>query len=249
MKEKAYLVKNLRDLNLLPKDASRLYIGSEYCVKAYPKQFKYLLNKIRTLGMPFSLLTPPVIESELPLFFKILEIFEEVATNSSEVIFNDWGVLNFINKNKTKQYKIRTGRFLSYQKRGTQRLYNMIKYEELSHVPILDKKTVDFLVKMGITGIDIDIPIYNVYIKNKPEIHLSIYIPYALNSYTINCPFTFDGKKWGRTCKRECLHIKLIYENQETEAPFFQKGKAFYTKSHPLTLSHVDRIVAFEWGK
>lgn len=112
----------------------------------------------------------------------------------------------------------------------------------------MDKKTVDFLLINGASGIDIDIPFYGATLPEKSPLNVALCIPYALNSYTINCPFTFDGKKWTRTCKRECLILKLYYKNEETEVPFFQKGKVFYTTTLFKKTDFFNRIVYFEWN-
>ncbi|GAB4442946.1 MAG: hypothetical protein OHK0040_13870 [bacterium] len=181
------------------------------------------------------------------MFFEFLDLFEKFVDDSSEIIINDLGILHTLTEKKNTLYKIRLGRFLSYQKRGTQKLYGAVTAEELSYVPILNKKTMDFLIKLGVSGLDIDIPTHNLNIANKPELEIAVYMPYALNSYTINCPFTFNGKSWGRSCKRECLNVKLFYENTETEEPFFQRGKAYYRASMKTISPFINRVVILEW--
>lgn len=246
MIEKAYVINSLEDLSLLPKDCNRVYIGSEYCVKAFPVHLEKLIKESKKL-MPISLLTPPLLESELANLFKYLNIFEKFASREDELVINDWGVIAYITSNERKIYKLRLGRFLTGQKRGTQKRNSVVQDTSLSEVPILDKKTIEYLVKIGITGIDIDLPLYKVKLPEQSELKIAVCLPYAVNSYTVNCPFTFNGKKWGRRCKRECLKIKMFYNNQEVEEPFFQKGKAYYTKSHFINLPFVERIVNFEW--
>lgn len=247
MKEVAYFLKDISELNRLPQETQRLYIGSESCIRAFPKSFKEQLEFLESKDYSLSLLTPPIIESELPHFYKILEDFEKIAKEDSEVIINDWGILEYLRRNKKKVYNIRLGRLLTYQKRGTQNLYDVVKPFDLSNIPILDDKTLNYLKKFHVTGIDIDIPIYGISIENPPEIHLAVYIPFVLSSYTLNCPFTFDGTKWSRKCQRECLTITLTYSNDETTIPFLQKGKIYYSKNQSSIPSFIKRVVFFEW--
>lgn len=248
MIEKAYVINNLEDLSLLPRDSNRVYIGSEYCVKAFPLQLEKIIKESKKL-MPISLITPPLLECELNTFFKYLHFFEMVASKDDELIINDWGVMGYVTSNEQKIYKLRLGRFLTYQKRGTQKRNNLVQDSSLSDIPVLDKKTVEYLINIGINGIDIDLPLYKINLPENLEMSIAVCLPYAVNSYTINCPFTFNGKKWGRKCKRECLKIKMFYNNQEVEEPFFQKGKVYYTKSHFIDLPFVKRIINFEWNQ
>lgn len=247
MIEKAYLVKHANDLKNLPIDANRIYLGSEHCIKAFPYNFNNLLNNSRK-RLPVSVVFPPILESETKLFFKYLGIVETHFNANDELILNDWGTLYYIHKTK-KNISVRLGRFFSYQKRGTQKRYETINDEDLSSIPILDKKSINFLKKYGITGIEIDYPLYGLNIKEKQNISISVYTPLALNSYTLNCYFTFDGKKWNRKCKRECLRSEFIFCGEESEESFIQKGKIYYTTSHIKTNSFIDRVVDIKWQK
>jgi len=246
--EKAYVTNNIKDLTSLPEDANRIYSGSEYCIKAFPTNFTKLIKEVKK-QKPLSLLTPPIIESELPLFYKYFAIFENFASEEDELIINDWGILHYVTKNKKTAYKLRLGRFLTYQKRGTQKRNNLVDDTSLSAIPILEKQTVKYLANLGVTGVDIDIPLYKVKLDEPVELNLAICLPYALNSYTINCPFTFNGSQWGRRCKRECINLKMLFSNEEVEEPFFQRGKAYYTMAHLLDLPYISRIVHFEWKR
>ncbi len=247
MLEKAYYIQNLEDVESLPKEAERVYVGSEYCVNAFPDDFNSLLTAAKIY--PISMLTPPVLESDIPSFNLILNAFETFARNDDEIIINDWGLFSQL-RNKKRHYKIRIGTFLTYQRRGTQRRYDIVRDETLTTIPVLDDKMLTFLKNNGVSGIDIDLPLYSPNIKLVSPLSLAAYLPYALNSYTINCPFTFNGKSWGRSCARNCVNLKLFFKNDETGEPFFQKGKAYFTNSHPVKdTSLIDRLVYFEWKR
>lgn len=99
MIEKAYVIQHIKDLSHIPQDANRIYCGSEYCIKAFPSNFSTFIKKIKEV-YPLSLLTPPIIESELDLFYQYFNMFQSLASNNDEIIVNDFGTLEYLTKNK-----------------------------------------------------------------------------------------------------------------------------------------------------
>ncbi len=107
---------------------------------------------------------------------------------------------------------------------------------------------IDFLKYLGVERVEIDIPPYGINLQEKLEINLSVYEPFSLLSYTLNCPFTFKDGVWHRKCKRDCLNSLLIYSGSDAIGDFFQCGKIYYAKAKkPLNM--VDRIVYIKWKK
>lgn len=248
MIEKAYFLKNLSELRKLPTDADRLYIGSDYCIKALPKNFEYFLIKIKSY-YPVTLLTPPILESELKIFENYMNIFLKYAGCNDEIIFNDMGALYFVSTLRKKDFKMGLGRFFSYQKRGVQKLYNAVTSEDLRDVPILDRETIAYLKKFDIERIEIDAVPYGINILDNYNMKISLYVDNIITTFTLNCPYTFNGKYWGRRCKRECLNNFLILSSNETVSEFFEKGRIFYQNTKPAISDKIDRVVSILWKR
>lgn len=247
MIEKSYFIKNLRDLSILPEEANRIYFGSEYCIRAMNKNYLDILKKAEK-KYKISLLLPPILESEIYDVLEVIEQTKKNLENSYEIVINDWGLLHFLSKNRDEKASLVIGRILSYQKRGNQNLYNVITSDDLGNVPILQDKMINFLKSLGVERIEIDVPFYGVKINKKPEIKLSVYSPFSVLSYTLNCPFTFEKGAWNRKCKRQCINNFLVYTGGDAITDFHECGKIYYTKSEKV-IDIADRIVYIAWEK
>ncbi|MCX7770726.1 MAG: hypothetical protein N2202_06555 [Proteobacteria bacterium] len=246
MIEKSYFIQSLKDITLLPDDAKRVYIGSEHCINAFPEDYAEIINQIEK-KYQFSLLLPPLLDDEVDRALGIIDKTIKSVSISFEIVINDWGLLQVLSKKKYS-YPLVLGRILSYQKRGNQRTYEVISPEELRYVPILNDKMINFLKTLGIKRVEIDIPSYDVNIRNNPTIGLSVYTPYCFQSYTLNCPFTFENGEWRKVCGRECLSNFLVYRGGDAISEFIQCGKIYYTESNAVP-DIADRIVYLSWEK
>ncbi len=248
MIEHAYFVKNISRLSSLPDNTSRIYLGSDFCIKAYPKNFRTLVEEVKS-RYHVSLLMPPILESELKLMERYLTLFTELAEKDDEIIFNDLGGLFFFRKNYKKNIKTGLGRYYSYQKRGVQKLYDAVKKEDLRDVPLMDELTIDFLRSIGVVRIEIDATPYGINMDKLPDMAVSIYLDHILTSYTINCPYTFNGKYWGRTCSRQCLSSSVIFSSEENLSDFYETGRAYYQEGLKTIPPGIDRLVRFRWNQ
>jgi hypothetical protein len=222
-------------------------VGSEYCLKAVPNNYLEIINKAKK-KYALTLLLPPLLESEIDSALQLIDDIKESLRFPFEIVINDWGLLYELSKKRDEKISLVLGRMLSYQKRGNQKLYDIIKPEDLSYVPILDEKMIRFLKNLGIKRIEIDVPANGVVINKKIDINLSIYTPFSLLSYTLNCPFTFKANRWQRNCSRECLNSFLVYTGGDNLTDFFQCGKIYYTESNWL-LDIADMIIYISWKK
>ncbi|MCX7990682.1 MAG: hypothetical protein N2999_01405 [Proteobacteria bacterium] len=248
MTERAYFIEDKQAFSLLPKTADRIYTGSDYCIKAFPKYFSSFLKLLKKTA-PVSLLIPPLLESEIKLFHKYLEKFTDLANEEDEIICNDLGALKVLSSLSIRdRFKIGLGRFYSYQKRGVQKLYDAVKAEDLMDIPILDPKTIIFLKSLGVERVEIDAVPYGINIPDDIDIKISLYEDNLLTSYTINCPHTFNGRYWGRECKRQCmLSYIMVLSSEEITAKIVERGKAYYQNTEPTKSDKIDRIVRFMW--
>lgn len=245
MIEKAYFIRDLADLKAVT-SVDRVYIGSDHCIKAFPDKFNFLINKLK-LSFKINLLIPPILESELSLLEKYLKMFINIADEDDEIILNDLGALKLVISTEDRKFKVGLGRYFSYQKRGVQNLYGMVEHKDLRDIPILEKETVMFLKNIGVDRVEIDATYYGLNIPEDVDIKISLYENNLLTSYSINCPHTFNGRYWGRRCKRECLSAYASMSSEETISPIFLLGKAYYQNTEPSKSEKVDRIVRFQW--
>jgi len=245
--EKAYFVKNLNSLSIVPHNANVIYIGSEYCLKAFPSHYYEIIKKCNK-EFKIGILTPPLLESDRKRFIQIFTKTTEILNAGFEVIVNDWGVLNYLQEYKSEKINIVLGRLLSYQKRGYQKLYGLFDQSLLSYVPILNDKNVNFLKKLGVKRVEIDIPPWGVNFNLDVDISISVYMPFSIQSYTINCPFTFSGVGWDKKCRRECLESYLTYDGGDSVCKFIQCGKIYYSEIKTQdNVNFADRIVYIKW--
>lgn len=246
MTQQAYFINHTSHLLSLPKSTGRIYTGSDYCIKAFPRNFRFLLLNIKK-SFPVTLLIPPVLESELTLLEKYLEVFISLAEENDEIICNDLGMLKVISSMNKRRFKIGLGRFFSYQKRGVQKLYDAVKDEDLRDIPILEKETIAFLKNLDVERVEVDAVTYGLNMPDKIDIKISLYEDNLLTSYTINCPYTFNGRYWNRKCKRECLINWVTISSEENLSDIIEKGKAYYQNTEPSTSDKIDRVVKFKW--
>ncbi len=246
MIEHAYFIKNISDLRLVPNNAGRIYLGSDFCIKAYPKTFSDLIKRTKE-RYPVSVLIPPVLEMELALMERYINILKELMERDDEIIFNDLGCLFYFINNFKNEYSVGIGRYYSYQKRGVQKFNNVVKKEDLREIPVLDEKMVSFLKSLSVKRVEIDATPYGLEIDSGVDIAISLYLDNILTSYTINCPYTFNGRWWGRKCNRQCLTSMVTFSSEGNVADFFEKGRAYYQDGVETAHPKIDRLVRLEW--
>ncbi len=124
--EKSIFITNLRQLEYVTVRYSRLYYGNEFCERLIPslKELKNILDYIKVKRMDFSFVTPYVTNMGLARLKELLG-FLKAKNVHCEIIINDWGVLNLINR-QYPDFQPVLGRLLTKQKRGP-RLIKLLK--------------------------------------------------------------------------------------------------------------------------
>lgn len=191
----------------------RIYYGAEFCERLIPssKSFKIVFKKIRRLNKNISLLTPPVTEAglkKLKLIFPLLE-------DTDEIIVNDYGVLNMINKEFKN--KIHIGRII-----GRTLLRNLNTFDNIDLV-----KEYMTLLGTNISGIEVDFFNANdVTQKNRWITNFSLYRGPFFWSVTRRCAFNKNSKWLDKfcDCNYECLKTKAIIRNTATNNKFYLDG-------------------------
>lgn len=218
MLEQALFISKLSHLKYLRERYSRIYFGNEFCQRLIPSVFdlKKVLEYTRKKRLNFSLATPYVTEYGL----RKLEILFDLLTEAgfdSEVIVNDWGVLDLVSSNYPGLRPV-LGRLLTKQKRGP-RLMKLLKRDgrprliidprspDISHLVFQKRLPLaldpyyrgsnassvpiihNYLIDRGIKRIELDNTLQGLSLElPEGEISASLYLPYIYISTTFFCP-------------------------------------------------------------
>jgi hypothetical protein len=186
---------------------------------------------IQKKGLDFTLVTPYVTNFGLDRLKPLLNLLKIIKINS-EIIINDWGVLNLINREYTNFSPV-LGRLLTKQKRGP-RLIKLLKRESQAWlIKSLDNPKIKCLVFQKKLPLDLDpyykgsntssVPIIHNFLASrqiqrieldntgqglflelpKRMISASIYLPYVYITTTFFCPTAGCDQK-----KKSLLKIK-----------------------------------------
>lgn len=223
--EKAIYISRIEQLKFWNKKFSRIYFGNEFCHHLMPRLEKieevYNFSKKKKVG--FTLVTPYVDEAGLKKIVKILLAFE-VIDPEIEVVINDWGILNIINK-KYKFANLVLGRLLNKMKRDPRVVSDNFEIPEylLKHYQNCSLSIpwhLKFLKQNKIKRIELDNVLHGLDINfNNSDFKISdvsLYYPFGYITTTRLCKFNgFKSASPGYlrpsiTCQRECGNYELI---------------------------------------
>lgn len=269
--ERALFISNPAQLNKL-NNFSRIYFGTEFCQNNIPSLgiLKEMYSFTHKHNKEFTFVSPYVTTLGLKKIEPLLKYLNE-RNNTTEVVFNDWGVFKFIKENY-KNIKPVVGRLLTKQQRDPRACDTLLKkvrittkFEEKSRkLSIFIPKRIpfslleyfkgglfntpvfqQFLLSNGIKRMEIDNLIWDMKIKVDRKIGISIYLPYNYISTTRLCGLlnlTYS------VCNKECHKYYLSLINNSTSVPFYIRGNTIFYKSiipsaPYLKKRRIDRIV------
>jgi hypothetical protein len=133
--EHALYVKCAEDLKYYNTKYSRIYFGNEFCERLIPsgKELGNVLDFVTNNRLGFTLLTPYVTNDGLEKLATLLALLASKA-EPCEVVFNDWGLLDIINRGSTYLQPV-MGRLLNKMKRGPRLMH---------FLDLVPKETVDY---------------------------------------------------------------------------------------------------------
>jgi len=250
-------ISNPSGLKYYQKDFTRIYFGQEFCERLLP--VKDDLEKLCTFseqeGVPLTLVTPYVTDKGLLKLEKLIELFAEKMPKA-EIVFNDWGVFQFIEEN-FPELKPVLGRLLNKQKRGP-RITNIIEQvpketREYYMGASLDvSATAGFLKKKKIFRAEFDNLLQGLDMSGlDKKIKRSLYLPYLFISttrfcLTANCDVG-NTRVGVMPCHHECQKYTFNLNNPVMKRPLIRKGNTIFAinENIPETVSkgEVDRIV------
>jgi len=196
---------------------TRLYFGVEFCERLIPStdDLSDALEYTREKGLDFSLVTPYVTDAGLK---KLVLLFDYLKDRdiSCEVVVNDWGVLNLINR-RFRFFNPVLGRLLTKQKRGP-KIASLLGQKTVTR-PLLNPENPgfrgfmiqkklpsgaapyykgantasvpvihDFLVSRGVKRIELDNTLQGLQTDLPPDMSASVYTPYVYITTTFFCP-------------------------------------------------------------
>lgn len=233
--EKAVFITKVSQLRYIEDKYGRLYYGHEFCEKLIPslQDLSEILGYIWQRRLDFSFVTPYVTDIGLGKL-KVLFEFLKAKKVNCEVIINDWGVLNLVNR-KYPDFQPVLGRLLTKQKRGPQ-LIKLLKRQvkprlmvnpenPSQRIIVFPKKFPlgldyyykgsntasvpiihNFLISQRIKRIELDNLTQGMLLKlSKSKILASVYTPYVYITTTFFCPTAgCDQKKKSLLKIRPC---------------------------------------------
>lgn len=231
--EKAIYINRISQLDYVNEKYSRLYYGQEFCERLIPsaRDLEEAISFTQKKRIDFTLVTPYVTNFGLEKLKPLLELLK-IRKIGCEIIINDWGVLNLVNRRYANLTPV-LGRLLTKQKRGP-RLIRLLKREPRSQF-IKDPKNPqkkyfvfqkklplgldpyykgsntssvpiihDFLIHRCIQRIELDNTSQGLFLElQNNEIHASVYLPYVYISTTFFCLTAGCGQKKRSLLKRK----------------------------------------------
>ena len=223
--EKAVFITKVNQLKYIDNRYSRLYFGNEFCERLIPSilSLEQILSYVKKKKLNFSLVTPYVTNYGLEKLGVLFEFLKAEKVNC-EVIINDWGVLNLINREYLEFHPV-LGRLLTKQKRGPglERLLERKTKSWLVKDPHNPKARFVVFQKKLPLGLDAyykgsntsSVPIIHNFLINrrikrieldnlsqgmilglpKGKISASVYTPYVYITTTFFCPSAGCGQK------------------------------------------------------
>lgn len=231
--ERAIFITKLSQLRYIEHKYSRIYYGNEFCEKLIPslQDLSRILGYIKMRGLDFSFVSPYVTDVGLRKL-KVLFEFLKAKEINCEVIINDWGVLNLVNRKYHSLVPV-LGRLLTKQKRGP-RLIKLLKRQVRPRLMVnpetpgqrqilIHKKLPldldfyykgsnvasvpiihDFLIDQRIKKIELDNIEQGLFLElPRGKVSASLYLPYVYISTTFFCPTAGCGQR-----KKSLLKIK-----------------------------------------
>jgi hypothetical protein len=255
--EQTLFISNPSGLKYYQKDFTRIYFGQEFCERLLPKtdELEKLISFTLDENIPLTFVTPYVTDKGLLKLEKLIRLFAEKMPKA-EIVFNDWGVFQFIEENFPELNPV-LGRLLNKQKRGP-RIMNIIDQvpsetrDYYTGASLDVKATAGFLKKKGVFRIEFDNLLQGLNMTGlDSEIKRSLYLPYLFISttrfcLTANCE-SGDSGVGVMPCHRECQNYSFNLNNPVMKTPLIRRGNTIFALNENIpdvvSRGEVDRIV------
>ncbi|MBU4468559.1 MAG: hypothetical protein KKC39_07480, partial [Candidatus Omnitrophica bacterium] len=275
MLEKAIHITNLKNLKYFQKDKyRRLYWGVEFCQNLIPALVDTgkILRFVKENNLKFTMVTPFVTEQGLKRLKETFSWFREKKIGA-EVVVNDWGVLECLNREFNGSFEIALGRLLVRQQRDPAMKSVLEKQPPFAvrgkdgkiHIVVHklpDKQyqdgarrsyvnfpfVQDLLAKFGVQRVELNNLLQGLNLKGV-GFKKSLYTPFVNISTGRFCPMETRFQKIQRinVCKRECQKHYDLLRKKAVPKVIYKRGNTTFYKN-PLSFAllkdyGVDRIV------
>ena len=257
--ERALYITRVTGLKHYDGSFSRLYFGQEFCQCLMPSatDLEQALDFASENDVAFTLLTPYVTDEGLRLLAPLLQKLEDKKPGS-EVVFNDWGVLNVLTDSYSGLEPV-MGRLLNKMKRGP-RFMNLTDILPQSTISYFMSCSLDtslyrrFLVGRGIRRVELDNLLQGLTLDfSNSGISGSLYVPYAYVTTTrlclaASCDVSGKEEEVGISpCKKECQEYSFLLTHPVMPLPLIRKGNTVFFKNEVvpenIAEKNINRIV------
>ena len=247
----------------------RIYFGNEFCQNLIPSlnllKAVYRFSVEKKKG--FTFVTPFVTEAGLNKLKILLQYLNNCGP--AEIVFNDWGVF-FMALGQFKNLNLVAGRLLTKQRRDPRMLKILSNKQKIVTKTEGNKKTIifprqcppelfehyrasvvnvthfqAFLSKNRVGRVELDNLFWEMNVKVKKGIGVSMYVPYGYITTTRMCSKLNNSyEPCGKKCKKYFIHRK----HKSLPVPFYSIGNTVFYKLPRPTDEYlhglgIDRIV------
>lgn len=235
-----------------------IYFGQETCENLIPslKHVEQAVNYCTENEYPFTLATPYVGPKGMDRLRKILGFLEREAPDS-EVLVNDYGVLQLLNREFTSLKSI-LGRLLIKMKRDPR--FSISGYD-IANVDLKNLKKVERNQTDALKGTSLELPIYQDFLKSRGIQRVSIdaltqgldpktnkkwgfpvdlFWPWSYVTSSRSCSIaahTQPGKEYHPTdeaCKFQCKKYEYTFSSDKQMLPSVFRGNATWINTRSL---------------
>jgi len=258
--EKAIQITSLKNLKYFQKDKyHRLYWGVEFCQNLIPAltDTEKILRFAQDNSLNLSFVSPFVTERGLNRLKEIFSWLKKRRINNLEIVVNDWGVLEYLNRGFKGVFEIALGRLLVRQQRdpaakrvlekqpplavrGKDGKINIIihkvpdrQYQDGARQSYVNSPYVqDFLAEFGVQRVELNSLLQGLNLKGI-RFKQSLYTPFVNISTGRFCPLKTRFQKIYRinTCKRECQKYYDLLRNRAVRKTIYKRGNTTFYKT------------------
>lgn len=234
----------------LPK-YDNLYIGSNTCpfLLPQPEVFQLYLKKSQKNKKRLTLLTPLLPDNYFSYLAKIIKIIKaNQAENILELVFNDWGVWDYL---KNKNIKLIAGIFIANQKKDPYYAHFKTKFDKICTYNVINNPYyADWLIKNGINTIELENIDQGLAMDNLNKLKINLYTPYIIFSLTRTCPLALAKNninylKIIKNCPNYCLQPenKPLTLKNKYYTSFYKGNFQAYKSTSQIATSHFNKII------
>ncbi len=237
-----------------PVSFTRCAYGNEFCEHLIPSpwQLEAVLTAASEREMSLTLLTPYVSDAGIQLLKPLFEMLSENV--ESEVVFNDWGVLNLLRR-EFPHVKPVQGRLMNKSLRDP-RVTGVYAASEAPAQALvsLRRSNLDcasytgFLSGLGVQSVELDNLLQGVDLSFAENgVKASAYVPFGFISTSRICMAAgihYDKRdkfQPGAPCHHECQTHLLEYAY--TNTPFENRDQKFYLKGNSYFYVHTEAML------